>query len=98
MTRILVVDDDPEITKLLEKFLSNEGYQVTIATNAASLIGRTSSSGWKPGRSGPCACCREPWLDASGSGGQCRRTFLHRQCPGGVMTHQIDSKRFRLVV
>ena len=34
MTRILVVDDDPEITKLLEKFLSNEGYQVTIARTA----------------------------------------------------------------
>src|SRR6202044_1057511 len=44
MTRILVVDDDPEITKLLEKFLSNEGYQVTIASNGASALSAASAT------------------------------------------------------
>jgi two-component system, OmpR family, phosphate regulon response regulator PhoB len=44
MTRILVVDDDPEITKLLEKFLSNEGYQVTVASNGASALASASAT------------------------------------------------------
>ena len=44
MTRILVVADDPEITKLLEKFLSNEGYQVTVASNGASALSAASAA------------------------------------------------------
>jgi DNA-binding response OmpR family regulator len=44
MTRILVVDDDPEITKLLEKFLSNEGYEVSVASNGAGALSAASSS------------------------------------------------------
>ena len=44
MTRILVVDDDPEITKLLEKVLSNEGYQVTVASNGASALASASAT------------------------------------------------------
>jgi two-component system, OmpR family, phosphate regulon response regulator PhoB len=44
MTRILVVDDDPEITKLLEKFLSNEGYEVSIASNGAGALSAASAS------------------------------------------------------
>ncbi len=44
MTRVLVVDDDPEITKLLEKFLSNEGYQVTVATNGAAALASASAT------------------------------------------------------
>jgi DNA-binding response OmpR family regulator len=44
MTRILVVDDDPEITKLLEKFLSNEGYQVTVASNGAAALSAASAT------------------------------------------------------
>jgi DNA-binding response OmpR family regulator len=38
MTRVLVVDDDPEITKLLEKYLSNEGYEVSIASNGSQAL------------------------------------------------------------
>jgi DNA-binding response OmpR family regulator len=44
MTRILVVDDDQEITKLLEKFLSNEGYQVAVASNGAGALASASAS------------------------------------------------------
>lgn len=44
MTRILVVDDDQEITKLLEKFLSNEGYQVAVASNGAGALAAASAS------------------------------------------------------
>ena len=44
MTRILVVDDDPEITKLLEKFLSNEGYEVSVASNGAAALSAASAS------------------------------------------------------
>ncbi|MFZ0768162.1 MAG: response regulator, partial [Acidimicrobiales bacterium] len=44
MTRILVVDDDPEITKLLEKFLSNEGYDVAVAANGAGALAAASSA------------------------------------------------------
>jgi DNA-binding response OmpR family regulator len=44
MTRILVVDDDQEITRLLEKFLSNEGYQVAVASNGAGALAAASAS------------------------------------------------------
>ena len=44
MTKILVVDDDQEITRLLEKFLSNEGYQVAVASNGASALVAASAS------------------------------------------------------
>jgi DNA-binding response OmpR family regulator len=44
MTRILVVDDDQEITKLLEKYLSNEGYQVAVASNGAGALAAASAS------------------------------------------------------
>jgi DNA-binding response OmpR family regulator len=44
MTRILVVDDDPEITKLLEKFLSNEGYDVAVAANGAGALAAASTA------------------------------------------------------
>jgi two-component system phosphate regulon response regulator PhoB len=44
MTRILVVDDDQEITKLLEKYLSNEGYQVAVASNGAGAIASASAN------------------------------------------------------
>jgi DNA-binding response OmpR family regulator len=44
MTRILVVDDDQEITKLLEKYLSNEGYQVDVASNGAGALAAASAS------------------------------------------------------
>jgi two-component system phosphate regulon response regulator PhoB len=44
MTRILVVDDDQEITRLLEKFLSNEGYQVAVASNGAGALAAASAN------------------------------------------------------
>lgn len=44
MTRVLVVDDDQEITRLLEKFLSNEGYDVTVASNGTSALAAASAS------------------------------------------------------
>jgi DNA-binding response OmpR family regulator len=44
VTKILVVDDDQEITKLLEKFLSNEGYKVAVASNGASALASASAS------------------------------------------------------
>jgi DNA-binding response OmpR family regulator len=43
MTKILVVDDDPEITKLLDKYLSGEGYEVSIASSGAAALRATSS-------------------------------------------------------
>ena len=43
MTKILVVDDDPEITKLLDKYLSGEGYEVLLAANGAATLSATSS-------------------------------------------------------
>lgn len=44
VTKILVVDDDPEITRLLEKFLSNEGYQVAVASNGAGALAAASAN------------------------------------------------------
>jgi DNA-binding response OmpR family regulator len=41
--KILVVDDDPEMTKMLETFLSGEGYQVTVAANGAQALSATST-------------------------------------------------------
>jgi DNA-binding response OmpR family regulator len=43
VTKILVVDDDPEITKLLEKFLSSEGYEVVLAASGAAALSATSA-------------------------------------------------------
>ncbi|MGC2169014.1 MAG: response regulator transcription factor [Acidimicrobiales bacterium] len=44
MTKILVVDDDQEMTKMLEKYLSNEGYQVTVATTGAAALAAASAT------------------------------------------------------
>ncbi len=44
MTKILVVDDDQEMTKMLEKYLSNEGYQVTVATTGAAALSAASAT------------------------------------------------------
>ncbi|MGA7834962.1 MAG: response regulator transcription factor [Acidimicrobiales bacterium] len=44
MTKILVVDDDQEITRLLEKFLSNEGYQVAVASNGGGALSSASAN------------------------------------------------------
>lgn len=35
--RVLVVDDDPNITELLNRLLSKEGYQVSVAATAAEM-------------------------------------------------------------
>ena len=42
VTKILVVDDDAEITKLLENYLTGEGYEVVIASTGASALTATS--------------------------------------------------------
>lgn len=44
MTKILVVDDDAEITKLLENYLTGEGYEVVVASTGASALTATSLS------------------------------------------------------
>lgn len=44
MTKILVVDDDAEITKLLENYLTGEGYEVVVASSGASALTATSSA------------------------------------------------------
>jgi DNA-binding response OmpR family regulator len=43
MTKILVVDDDTEITKLLDTFLSSEGYEVLVATNGVGALSAAAS-------------------------------------------------------
>ncbi len=43
MTKILVVDDDQDMTKMLEKFLTNEGYQVAVAATGAAALSAASS-------------------------------------------------------
>jgi DNA-binding response OmpR family regulator len=44
VTKILVVDDDAEITKLLENYLTGEGYEVVVASSGASALTATSSA------------------------------------------------------
>ena len=43
VTKILVVDDDTEITKLLDTFLSGEGYDVAVSSNGAGALSAASS-------------------------------------------------------
>jgi len=44
MTKILVVDDDQEMTRMLEKYLSNEGYQVTVASTGVAALSAASAT------------------------------------------------------
>ncbi len=43
MTTILVIDDDPEITKMLETHLAGDGYQVLVAHDGARALQLASS-------------------------------------------------------
>ncbi len=43
MTKILVVDDDLEITKLLDKYLSGEGFEVVVAANGVGALSAAAS-------------------------------------------------------
>ena len=43
MTTILLVDDDPEIIELLDKFLTGEGYQLIVASDGTSALTLASS-------------------------------------------------------
>lgn len=43
MTKILIVDDDVEMTRLLDTFLTGEGYQVVVAPDGPSALTATSS-------------------------------------------------------
>jgi len=43
MTKILIVDDDSEMTKLLETFLTGEGYEVLVAADGLAALDATSS-------------------------------------------------------
>lgn len=45
MTKVLIVDDDVEITKLLSKFLLSEGYEVAVAADFAGALAATSDFG-----------------------------------------------------
>jgi len=45
MTKILIVDDDAEITKLLSKFLLAEGYEVAVAADSNGALSATSAFG-----------------------------------------------------
>jgi DNA-binding response OmpR family regulator len=42
MTKILIVEDDPEITKLLDNYLTTEGYSVDVAFDGAEALARAS--------------------------------------------------------
>ncbi|HTT58637.1 MAG TPA: response regulator transcription factor [Acidimicrobiales bacterium] len=44
MTKILVVDDDQEMTRMLDKYLSNEGYQVTVASTGVAALSAASAT------------------------------------------------------
>ncbi|MBT4512755.1 MAG: response regulator [Chloroflexi bacterium] len=40
--KVLVVDDDPGIVRLMERFLKREGYEVITATNGVQALKRAS--------------------------------------------------------
>ncbi len=44
MTAILVIDDDPEITRMLETHLAGEGYEVSVAHDSVRALQLTSSN------------------------------------------------------
>ena len=46
LRKILVVDDDPNLTKILQKALDWEGYQVKVAGNGKEAIGVLNT--WYP--------------------------------------------------
>ena len=41
--KVLVVDDDPGIVRLMERFLKREGYEVITATNGVQALKKASS-------------------------------------------------------
>ncbi len=41
--KVLVVDDDPGIVRLIERFLKREGYEVITATNGIQALKKASS-------------------------------------------------------
>src|ERR1017187_5886607 len=43
MTKILIVEDDQELIKLLEHYLSGEGYEVTVTSTLAGALTATSA-------------------------------------------------------
>jgi DNA-binding response OmpR family regulator len=43
LTKILVVDDDSEMTKLLDTFLTGEGHEVLVAADGGAAVRATSS-------------------------------------------------------
>src|SRR5487761_1154112 len=59
-TAVLIVDDDPQVAKVLRRLLTREGYRCTLAENAAVARGRLAEShfdialvdGKMPGESG----------------------------------------------
>ena len=44
--RVLVVDDDPDITLLLRMALRREGYDVEAAGNGEEAVGRAQAVAW----------------------------------------------------
>ena len=44
VTKILVVDDDSDMTKLLDAFLTGEGYDVVVAADGAAALRATSTT------------------------------------------------------
>ncbi|RMG12943.1 MAG: response regulator [Deltaproteobacteria bacterium] len=47
MTRVLIVEDQPELGRLVAAALTEEGYEVRVAATAGA--GRTALEAWKPG-------------------------------------------------
>jgi DNA-binding response OmpR family regulator len=43
MSKILVVDDDQDMTKMLEKYLTSEGYQVAVAMTGTAALSAASA-------------------------------------------------------
>jgi len=44
MAKILIVDDDVQVTKLLKSFLTSEGYEVTGITNSSKAMQAANST------------------------------------------------------
>ena len=58
---ILVVDDDPEILRMVATYLTGEEYGVETASNGTRIAGASCILGWDGGRNFPWVptkCCR----------------------------------------